>query len=163
MKKFIIFSSFFLFFIDQITKYIVVKNLEIYESIKIIPNFFNITYITNSGAAFGMFQNKGILFILLSICAIFLIIKYILEEKKLNKYDVICYSLLVGGILGNMFDRIYYKNVIDFIDFIIFGYNFYIFNFADVFILFGVSMMLYKLYKGDKNGKISSRTKQHKN
>ncbi len=154
--------SFFLFFIDFITKYLVVSNMLLFDSIKVIPNFFYITYITNTGAAFGMFQDKRIFFILLSILAIFLVIKYIYEEKKLNKYDIICYSLLLSGILGNMFDRVYYKSVIDFLDFRIFNYNFYIFNFADMFIFFGVIMMLYKIYKGDINEKINSRRKKRK-
>ena len=151
MKKAIIFISFFVTILDQVIKYFVVNTLEVYKSVKVINNFFYITYVRNDGAAFSILKGSRIIFIIIAILALIILIKSILMDKKICKYDVLTYSLVISGILGNLIDRIYYGVVIDYLDFYILGYNMPIFNLADSLIVVGAILIIYKMIKGDKN------------
>lgn len=141
MKKVGIISLVFII-IDLIVKIIVNSNMNVYDSIIIIPNFFSITYVRNIGAAFSIMENSRILFIIIGFVALILIYKYLIMNKILNKYLMISYSMLIGGIIGNMIDRIIYGYVIDYLSFNIFGYNAPIFNLADTFIVVSIIMLL---------------------
>ena len=79
-----------------------------------------------------------------------------MNKDKLNNYKVIYYSLLIGGILGNILDRIIYKGVIDFLDFKIFGYDYPIFNLADSFIVISVILMIIEIIRGRHGNKSRS-------
>ena len=92
--------------IDQIIKIIITSNLELYQSIEIINNFFNITYVRNDGAAWSILSGGRFLLILIGIIALILIYKYFVKDKKLNKLETVTYGLLLGGIIGNLIDRI---------------------------------------------------------
>ena len=141
--------------IDILSKVLVKTNLNLYDSITLIPNFFNITYVLNDGAAFSLFQGKQILFVILGIIFLGILIYYIFKEKLTN-YKVIYYSLLIGGVVGNILDRIIYKNVVDFLDFKIFSYDAPIFNLADTFIVIGVGLILIEIIRKDIYGKNKS-------
>ena len=141
-KKLISFTILFLF-IDQIIKGLININMNLNESISIINNFFNLTYVHNTGAAFSIFNGARYLFIIMAIIALNIIYIYFIKEKKLNNLEIIIYSLLISGIIGNMIDRILYGYVIDFLDFNIFGYNFAIFNLADSFIVIALILLLF--------------------
>ena len=134
--KYIIFI-FILFIIDQISKIIIMNNLKINSSIKIIKDFFYITYTKNQGAAFGILNGKTIFIVLISLGVLAYLIFELFFHKKRNLYLDIGNSLLIGGLIGNLFDRIYYGYVRDFLDFIILDYDFAIFNIADIFIVVG--------------------------
>lgn len=153
MKKKIFIYSSILFIVDLVIKLIIKNNLLLSNSIILIPNFFKLTYVINNGAAFSILQGKQIFLIILSIVVINIIVYYLYKDK-LNKYKIIYYSLLLGGIFGNLFDRIIYKGVIDYLDFNILGYDAPIFNLADTFIFFGVVLIL---LEGVKNGNRSIR------
>lgn len=155
MKKITIFSILF-FIIDLVVKTIVKNSIELYSSIKIIPNFFNLTYVQNTGAAFSILENNRILFIIVALIAIFFIYSYLNKINCFSKFNIICYSLLIGGIIGNLFDRIVYGYVIDYLSFNIFGYNFPVFNLADSYIVIAVFLILLKEIK-EAYGKVSSR------
>jgi signal peptidase II len=132
--------------------------MELFKSIKVINNFFYITYVQNEGAAFGIFKNAKWFFILLAVLAVLSIIRYIVIEKKVYKDEIISYSLLIGGIIGNLIDRIVYGYVIDYADFYIFGYNFPVFNIADACMVIGFILILYNLIvKGDRHEVNNSR------
>ena len=79
-------------------------------------------------------------------------------QKKfvINTKNIMAFSLLFSGITGNLFDRIIYGHVIDFLDFTIFGYNYPVFNFADVFIVLGVILIVVAIYKKEDNNEVSS-------
>ena len=145
MKKISIFSFIFVI-VDLIIKVFVNKYMDIYDTIKVIPNFFNITYVQNSGAAFSIMENNRILFILIGLIALYLIYKFLIVNKCLNNIYILCYSMLIGGIIGNMIDRIIYGSVIDYLSFNFLGYSFPIFNLADTFIV--VSVILLIIYEG---------------
>lgn len=157
MKKFIFIISIALIGLDQYVKYIVINSLEMLKSIKIINNFFYLTYVENDGAAFSIFSGYKWFFIIIALLAIAILIKYIIMDKKIYKIDVLAYSLVLSGIIGNLIDRIYVGRVIDYLDFYIFGYDFAIFNLADTFLVIGAFLILYNLIvKGDSNEKINS-------
>lgn len=148
MKKIIIYSI-LVFIIDFISKVIVSGNLVLNESLVIINNFFSLTYVKNYGAAFSILTNQRLFLIIVSVISIILILIYISKNKVNKKIEIIAYSLLLGGILGNLYDRIFNGYVIDFFDFTIFDYNFAIFNLADSFIVIAVILFIIDTFWGD--------------
>lgn len=151
MRKKVFIFSFILFFIDIISKTIIKSTMNLSSSIIVIPNFFKITYVLNDGAAFSILRGKQLLLIIIGII-LFLMILYYIKKDKLNNYKVFYYSLLIGGLFGNLFDRIVYNGVIDFLDFNIFGYDYPIFNLADTFIVIGVILIIIESFRKDLYG-----------
>jgi len=145
-KRFIInlFTVIIIFSLDRISKFYVIsqseKNLS-YDLFK--SKFLNINLVWNEGIAFGLLSfNKDYLYNLLTILIIFLIIIIffmILKSKGLKKYSL---SMVLGGALGNLYDRIYFKAVPDFIDFHIGNFHWFIFNVSDIFISLGVLFLI---------------------
>lgn len=129
-------------FIDQISKGLINLYMNLNDSISILGNFFKLTYVHNFGAAFSMFSGARYIFIIITIIALNLIYLFFIKDKKLKNYEVVIYSLLLGGIIGNLIDRVLYGYVIDFLDFNIFKINFAIFNLADSFIVVSVILLL---------------------
>ena len=148
----ILILSIVLLIIDQVSKIIVVNNLSVGESKNIVDGFFSLTYVKNTGAAWGMFSNSTIILGLLSIVFSIILIKYIIESKKLSNISVISYSLLLSGIFGNMLDRFIRGFVIDFLNFYIFSYDYPVFNIADIFIVVGIILIIIETFiEGGKN------------
>lgn len=143
MKKnrYIYIVSLILIILDQATKLLIKTNLNLNEEIKIIPNFFSIHYLKNTGAAFSIFENQTIFLILISIACLVTIIYY-LNQEEVEKLSGIFLGIILGGIVGNLIDRIAYTGVIDFISFKIFNYNFPVFNIADIGITIGVVLLI---------------------
>ncbi len=142
-KKLLLFSVIFLL-IDQISKGLVNLYMNVNESIKLF-NLLSLTYVHNTGAAFSMLEGARWLFIILGIIALNVIFIFFIKDKKLNNFEIITYSLLLSGILGNLIDRFLYGYVIDFIDVNIL--NFAIFNFADSFMVIGVILLMIGMIK----------------
>lgn len=136
-------------FIDQLIKSVIINVLSVGESVSLIKNFLSITYVRNSGAAFSILRYNTFLLIIISICALVFVFKYI-SKSNLNNFEYYLYGILSGGICGNLFDRIVYGSVIDYLDFNIFGYGFPIFNFADVLIVISMFLIILTM-KDDKN------------
>lgn len=156
MKKLGIMSFIFII-VDILVKVMVNSFMNVYDTICLIPSFFSITYVRNVGAAFSIMENNRILFIVVGIVALFLIYKYLIKDKVLNNYYIVCYSMLIGGIIGNLIDRLVYGYVIDYLSFNIFGYLFPIFNLADSFIVISVFMIIiYEIKERGNDGKNSS-------
>ena len=128
--------------LDQIIKIIVMGTMGINSSIPIIDNFFSLTYVENDGAAWSIFSVNRIFLIIISIIALVLIYLYFFKNQNLKKFELINYSILIGGIFGNLLDRIKFGKVIDYLDFNIFGYSFPVFNFADICIVISVILLL---------------------
>ena len=129
-------------FFDQIIKYLIVSNFTLYKKNPIIEGFFNITYVQNRGAAWGILNNNIILLVVITVLALGLICSFIFKESNIKKLDIVLYGMLLGGIIGNFIDRIFRGYVIDFLDFIIFGYDFPVFNIADMLIVISVGIMI---------------------
>ena len=137
--------------IDQITKLIITSKIELNKSVILIDNFFNLTYVRNDGAAWSILSGNRIFLILISVATIFLIYKYFIKDKKIQKIETLTYGLLLGGITGNLIDRLIRGYVIDFFDFLIFGYNFPIFNFADIFIVVSVFLIIVETFRREEH------------
>ena len=129
-------------FFDQIIKYLIVSNFTLYKKNPIIEGFFNITYVQNRGAAWGILNNNIILLVVITVLALGFICSFIFKESNIKKLDIVLYGMLLGGIIGNFIDRIFRGYVIDFLDFIIFGYDFPVFNIADMLIVISVGIMI---------------------
>ena len=154
-KKIIIYSIIF-FILDLISKVIVNDFLGLTESITVINNFFYLTNVHNLGAAWSLFSGQRILLIVVGIAALFFIFRWINDFKNNNK-NIWAFSLLISGLLGNLFDRIIYGYVRDFLDFRFGSYNYPIFNIADTFIFCGVILLILAIIKGEENGSKSNR------
>lgn len=129
--------------IDFLTKIAVMANMEKGESIPIIKNVLHITYITNDGAAFGSFSEHRWLFMTVSILLIVFLGGLILFFSEANELFYASVSMVLGGGIGNMIDRIAYGEVVDFIDFCAFPKLWsWIFNGADSFVCIGAGMLV---------------------
>ena len=159
MKKKIYITTILLLLLDVISKQIIIKCLNVYDSIKIIPNFFYLTYVQNSGAAFSILQDKRILLLIVAVLALYLLNRYI-NKNNLSKLECFCYPLIISGILGNFIDRLIYKYVIDFLDFRIFGYNYPIFNLADTFIVIGVILFIIDNFIKERSTKYANKSRK---
>ena len=139
-----IFIVFFIFILDRLSKIYVIYLSKInYNSEILSTKFLNIQLIWNQGIAFGLFdfeKSNFYNFLTIFIFIIILIIAYmIFKSERVKKYALI---MILGGALGNLYDRIYYKAVPDFIDFHLGEFHWFIFNLADVFITSGVFFMI---------------------
>ena len=139
--------SILVFIFDLIIKEVIINNL--HKPVNIIDNFFTITFTKNTGGAFSILSGNIVLLILISLLFLVFIIKYIEKEDK--KIVKIFLSFILGGLLGNLFDRIFRKGVIDYLSFKIFNYYFPIFNLADIFIVIGVFGLLIMELRGEIN------------
>lgn len=128
--------------IDQITKVIVMNNMNVGQEIKIMKNFFSLIYLTNTGAAFSTFENQRLFIIIISLFCTALIVSLMQKEKNMTKLKVLSFGILIGGMFSNLIDRVFYKHVVDFISFTFFSYKFPIFNIADIGITVGVFLYL---------------------
>lgn len=143
---------------DQITKIIVDHTLSLGASYSIIDRFFYFTYAHNDGAAWGMFSGKLNLFFVVAILATVGITYYFVQSQAYQKLTRFGLVMIFSGMVGNLIDRICFGYVRDFIDFIIFGYDFPIFNVADMAITIGFVLVIlevgveeYKAWKISKS------------
>lgn len=143
--------------VDQWTKWIVDKKMEVYESIPIIENFFYLTSHRNKGAAWGILQGHMTFFYIITVVVIVGIIYYMQKHAKDNRLLAISLSLLLGGAIGNFIDRLVRKEVVDFLDFIIINYDFPIFNVADSALTIGVILILIVTFLDERKAKKGKR------
>ena len=154
LLEYIIYSAIILvgIIVDQLTKFIVFKNMTIGQSIPLIQDFLHITYTTNDGAAFGMMDNARWVFIVVSAVAILVFGAYLYLGHADNMLYAVSLAMVISGGIGNMIDRVglgFYVNangmgeVIDFIDFC--GIWNAIFNGADSFVCVGAGMLILAL------------------
>lgn len=148
LKDVCFFSIIFLV-IDQAIKFYLSSKMILNQSTILIKNFLNITYVHNTGAAFSLFEGNTWLLILIGVLAVIGLILYISKLAHISDFDMFIYSLLLGGVLGNLIDRIVHGYVIDYISLNLFGYHFPIFNFADMCIVVSVILIFITALKGD--------------
>ncbi|MFZ5944053.1 MAG: signal peptidase II [Bacillota bacterium] len=130
--------------IDQLCKYTAETYLKPIETYPIIQNIFHLTYARNTGAAFSILQGKQTFLITVSLIVIIALMLYFFRNiKKGNTYLNLSISLIIGGALGNLIDRIRLGYVVDFLDFILINYP--IFNTADVFVVSGIIFLIYAI------------------
>ena len=155
LKKSFFINSFIItiiFSLDRISKfYIILKSETNLSSSLFTSRFLNINLIWNEGIAFGLFSfNENYLYNLLTILiviVIFIILIMIIKSEGFKRYAL---SMIFGGAVGNLYDRIFYSAVPDFIDFHIKDFHWFIFNVADIFITIGVIIMILSEFRGNK-------------
>lgn len=145
-----------LLILDQVSKSIIEIYIELEQSVSVIPNFFSLTAAHNTGGAWSILNNHSAIFILISIVALILLIRYMFRFQK-NTRNRIAFALTISGIISNLADRIFLGYVRDFLDFKIFGYDFPIFNLADICIVLGVFLLIVAIIKGEDKNEVSSR------
>ncbi|HHV63870.1 MAG TPA: signal peptidase II [Peptococcaceae bacterium] len=128
--------------VDRISKFLIQTNMELGESLEIIPGFFHLTYIQNPGAAFGMLAGKNWLFVITAILALGAIFYF--QAKVTDTLMRICLGMVGGGALGNLYDRLFLGKVVDFLDFKVWSY---IFNIADSMIVVGGFLLAFLIYR----------------
>lgn len=132
---------------DLAIKKVVSSVLDPAQSIPIIKGLFNITYVQNTGVAFGLFPNQRLALVMIGIVVCAAVLFYFSKAKKGDILLQIAFAIIFGGSLGNLFDRVFYGFVIDYIDITFFS----VFNFADIAINAGVLLILFDIFfKGER-------------
>jgi signal peptidase II len=129
--------------IDQGTKAAVRSSMTLHESIPVIPQFFHLTYITNDGMAFGINIPFGIIiFSLVSACFTVFLTWYLWKNQDKSRLLRVGIALILAGALGNLIDRLIFGKVVDFLDFMLAGHHWYIFNIADSCVTIGMGLII---------------------
>ena len=128
---------------DQVSKYLVRHNLDLHDTVPVVGDFFRLTYVENSGIVFGIKVGVALpLFTVLSLAATVLILYYFYRERTNHLGIRISLALVLGGAIGNLIDRIVFGQVVDFLDFGLGKYRFFVFNVADSAVTVGVILFL---------------------
>jgi signal peptidase II len=138
--------------IDQLTKWVVDRTMPLHHSIPVIDGFFSLTYIRNTGAAFGILAGSAAAFrlpflLLFSALAIGFMVMMLRRLPEREKGLITALSLILGGAIGNLIDRVVYGEVIDFLDFYWGSYHWPAFNVADSCITIGVAITIFYMIK----------------
>lgn len=141
--------SLILIIVDQFIKAVVSYKMHAYDTFTLIKGFLDINLVHNTGAAFSLLQGGRIIFIIVAILVIFLITVYISNSEFVDDKKTLIFGLLLGGIIGNLIDRIIHGYVIDYISFTIVNYKFPVFNFADTCIVIAVILAIITTIKED--------------
>lgn len=142
MRKKVIRFSAVILLIDQIVKTLIINFMNYGESVPVIKDFFHINYVRNDGAAWNILSGNRYVLIMISILFLYASIKYFLLDENITKFEFVGYGLIIGGVLGNLVDRIVSGYVIDYLAFNIFGYNFPVFNIADIALVIGTTLII---------------------
>lgn len=134
---------FIIILFDQYTKILANDSLAEIDTFPLIDNVFHFTLVKNKGAAFGIMQNQRWFFIIITFAVILAMIIYVFKYKPKHKLLLTSLSMIIGGAVGNLIDRIKLGYVIDFFDFRLI--NFAVFNVADSFVVIGTILLSYYL------------------
>jgi len=141
--------------IDQWTKWLVVKNMELGERIQVVEPTFALLSHRNRGAAWGMLEGQMWLFTIVTVLVITGILYYFHKDAKGKPLFQLSLMIILGGAIGNFIDRLYRGEVVDFIDVLIpiINYDFPIFNIADAALTIGVGLVIIVLFLEEKQEK----------
>ncbi len=142
LKPLILILSFFFCSIDQLTKFLARRFLTEFKSVEIVKGFLSLTLTKNSGVAFGLFPQQGRVWPYVSFFVLLAIIFYVWRSEIKNWLLVLALSLVVGGALGNLIDRLHFQAVTDFIDFRVWP----VFNLADAELVLGIAFLLVYIF-----------------
>lgn len=135
--------------LDQVTKALAASFLSA-ERLTVIPGFFHLTYRENSGAAWSMLEGKMWFFYLITVVALIAMVLFYRNQETDDGWIQIALVLMMAGTVGNFIDRLFLQYVRDFLDFVILGYDFPVFNIADSALCIGAFMILIAVYRENK-------------
>jgi signal peptidase II len=113
--KLIVFLTLPLYALDQLTKHWVLRSINPYDARIVVPDFFSLVNVTNTGAAFGSFKGNNTFFVVISIIALVVVTVLLVRPRRPDPWREVSLALLLAGILGNLTDRLLYGHVIDFL------------------------------------------------
>jgi signal peptidase II len=152
--KFILYLSLPLYALDQLTKHLVLRLISPYETRIVVPDFFSLVNITNTGAAFGSFRGNNAFFVIISIVALVVVTVLLVRHGQSDPWRDLSLALLLAGILGNLTDRLLYGHVIDFLLFnlhVRFADPWPAFNVADSCISIAVALFIIHSFRKQKS------------
>ena len=140
--------------LDRWTKVLIQNRFALNESVPIIDGFFDITYVKNTGVAFGIFSSisspaKSVLLSLFTACAVVVVVTYSVRSPARKRLLQVALALIVGGALGNLYDRLAYGYVVDFLEFYVGNYHWPSFNIADSAISTGVALLAIEIIRSE--------------
>lgn len=142
-----------IFLLDRLTKWLIETHVSFLDTWRVIPGFFDIVHTENRGVAFSLFNDstsewRTTLLVLFAMAAVVLVGGFIFRRaEKLDRYSLAGFALILGGALGNVFDRIVWGRVTDFLDFYIGAYHWPAFNVADSAIVIGSVLLLLEVLR----------------
>lgn len=139
--------------VDQLTKWLVSTRMALYSEIEVIPGFFSLQYVYNTGAAFGMLRNGRWFFVGVAAVAVVGILYYLRQPESRHPLLRVALGLVMGGAVGNMIDRIFTGQVVDFLLFYWRDYYFPNFNVADICVTVGVGLLFLHLLLTERKSK----------
>jgi signal peptidase II len=144
---------------DQASKILVLRYLDVYET-KEWLSFLSMTLVHNHGVAFGGFGHlqgwKVWILLLVVLCVVAYLIFWLAKTTAQERMQAVSLSLIIGGAMGNLLDRIMYGYVVDFIDFHVAGWHWYVFNVADSAICIGVLLLMWQLWQADSTHHVAT-------
>jgi len=147
--KFLLLMTLPLILIDQLTKWLIQTHIPYGSAVPVIPGFFSLVYVSNTGAAFSIFQGNNFFFIALALVALAAVLFWLIrdqfnpnKEQRMSVVAKIAFSLFAAGIIGNLLDRILKGSVVDFLDFYVKHYAWPSFNVADSCICIAAALMV---------------------
>jgi signal peptidase II len=146
--------GFLVFAGDQATKALVVESIPEHAVVPVIPNFLNLTHVSNAGAAFGLFSDspspwKTAVLILLSVALLVAVVSFVWRVRRLQWEAGVGLALILGGAFSNLLDRIRVGRVVDFLDIYVRSYHWYTFNLADSAIVVGACFLILQVVFSD--------------
>jgi signal peptidase II len=156
--RFILFLSLPLYALDQLTKQLVLRSINPYDTRVLVPDFFNLVNVTNTGAAFGSFKGNNTFFVLISIIALVVVTILLVRPRRPDLSRDVSLALLLAGILGNLTDRLLYGHVIDFLLFnlhIRYADPWPAFNVADSCISIAVVLFIIHSFRKQKSAELA--------
>jgi signal peptidase II len=150
MRKYHFLAALAVVFLDRVSKWLVAARMDLHDSIPVLPGFFHITYVQNSGAAFGLFADSrsawtSAILVLFSLAALIVVSVMLWKNSHSLTVTGIGLALIMGGALGNLWDRLLYGRVVDFFDFYLGSYHWPAFNIADSAIVVGAGLLVFEI------------------
>jgi signal peptidase II len=160
--KFLLFVTLPLILLDQLTKWLIQTHIPYGGVIPIIPGFFSLVYVSNTGAAFSIFQGNNFFFVALALVALVVVLFWLIrdqfnpnKEQCMSVVTKIAFSLFVAGIGGNLLDRVLKGSVVDFLDFYYQHYSWPSFNVADSCICVAAALLVLMSFRRTKPGSVT--------
>src|SRR5712692_5341148 len=162
MRKYHIIIAALVVIVDRFTKWLVSQKITLHDSVDVVPGLFRLTHVQNQGAAFGLFSDspsefKVAMLILFSVAALAVVSALLWKNGNAMNATAIALSLVFGGALGNLWDRVSSGRVIDFLDFYMGSHHWPAFNVADGAIVVGALLLLREIFMAPQEEKVVSQ------